>query len=177
MALDIITILLISLGLAMDAFAVSIAAGFSLKKVNADNALKIALFFGAFQGVMPIMGWLLGLGFSGLVLGIGHYIAFILLAAIGIKMIYESTKLKEDKNNYLNNRILTLLAIATSIDALVVGATLSLIGTPIIEPAIVIGIVTFALCMIGVFLGKKIGHLFERKIEIIGGIILILIGL
>lgn len=175
--MDMLTIFFIAIGLAMDAFAISIVSGFSIKKLKKENAFKIALFFGIFQGIMPIIGWFIGFGFRDFVLGIGHWIAFALLAAIGIKMIYESTKIKTNKQNPLKNSVLLILAIATSIDAFVVGASLSILNTPIITPAILTGIITFVLSFIGVYIGKKIGHFFENKIEALGGLILILIGL
>ena len=177
--MDIFSILLIALGLAMDAFAVSIARGFTIKKSRARNALIIATFFGLFQAVMPVIGWASGSLFKGLIASVDHWIAFALLSMIGGKMIYESFKIKrKDKtDNTQNFRILFVLAVATSIDALAIGVTFSFLDVAIILPALIIGVITFFLSFLGVFIGNKFGHLFENKVEAIGGIILIAIGI
>lgn len=177
--MDIITILLISFGLAMDAFAVAIANGFSIKKLKINHALRIALFFGLFQAFMPVIGWSLGLGFRDLISEVDHWIAFGLLSIIGIKMIIESRELREEEKETrtLSLYALLFLSVATSIDALAVGFSLSLLNVSIITPAIIIGIVTFLLSFSGVFIGNRFGHFLESKIEVAGGLILILIGL
>ena len=173
-----ITILLIAIGLAMDAFAVSITSGITIKDLRISNAVTIALFFGSFQAFMPVLGWLAGLSARALISGVDHWIAFVLLSLVGCKMIFESTKLGPDENELdpLNILVLLLLAIATSIDALAVGLSLSFLKIAIVTPALIIGATTFSLSFFGVFLGNISGHFFENKIEIIGGLILIGIG-
>lgn len=177
--MDIISIIFIAFGLAMDAFAVSITSGLIIKHLRVNNALKIAMFFGAFQAIMPLIGWSAGLSFRDFISGVDHWIAFGLLSIIGCKMIYESSKMgsNEKKIDPLNLYVLFILSIATSIDALAVGLSLSFLDVPIALPAIIIGVVTFLLSLLGVYLGNRIGHFFERKIELIGGLILIGIGI
>lgn len=161
----------------MDAFAVSITSGITVRHLRIKHALKIALFFGFFQAIMPIIGWLSGISLRNIISGFDHWIAFGLLSIIGCKMIYESFKLKKEKINPQNIYILFILSIATSIDALAVGLSLSFLKVAIILPAIIIGVVTFLLSFFGVYVGNKVGHFFERKIEMIGGLVLIGIGL
>jgi len=177
--MDIITIIVIALGLAMDAFAVSIVSGSAYKRLEIKHALRIALFFGGFQALMPLIGSLAGLTVKDYIADYDHWIAFGLLTAVGGKMIYESFKIKAARGNFDPSNILTLLvlAVATSIDALAVGITLSLIATSIALAVTVIGLVTFALSYLGVFIGKKVGHFFESKIEALGGLTLIAIAL
>lgn len=177
--LNLLTIVFIAVGLAMDAFAVSVASGLAVTKLRARHALKIALFFGLFQALMPVLGWVLGLGFRHHIEAFDHWLAFGLLAAIGGKMIYESFRLEaaENPRDLMSVRMLLVLSVATSIDALAVGLTLTFIKVPIVTPAVIIGIVTFALSYAGVFLGKKVGHFFEKKVEALGGLILIAIGI
>ena len=177
--MDIITVLLTAVGLSMDAFAVSISSGLTIQKLKIHHAFLIASFFGLFQAVMPVLGWLSGVGLREYIVRYDHWVAFFLLSAIGGKMIYEASKLEEasKKIDPLNIYVLFLLSIATSIDALAVGLSFAFLKIVVIFPAIVIGIVTFVFSLLGVFIGAKFGHFFERKIEIIGGIILILIGL
>ena len=176
--MDIITIILIAVGLAMDAFAVSIANGMSTASQKRKNALIVASFFGAFQMLMPIVGWLAGLAMAELIMGIDHWIAFGLLAFIGSKMIYESSK-RESSNQDSTLRIHTLLtlAVATSIDALMVGLSFAFLQTTLATPIIIIGLVTFTLSFTGFLFGNVIGNLFGNKIKAIGGIILITIGI
>lgn len=177
--MDIISIICIAFGLAMDAFAVSITRGVTIKYLRIYSALAIATCFGAFQAVMPLIGWLAGLSLRNVISGIDHWIAFGLLCLIGFKMIYESfTVESRDKEiNPLNVFVLLILSVATSIDALAVGISLSFLEISIAIPAIIIGTVTFLLTLLGVFIGKRFGHIFENKIEIIGGLILIGIGM
>lgn len=177
--MSFLTIVLIALGLSMDAFAVAVANGVSLKQCRAKHALLIASFFGAFQAIMPIIGWLAGLSLKNFISNIDHWIAFGLLAFIGGKMILESLELKEagGRNQDLCLKRLFLLSIATSIDAVAVGLSFAFINVSIAAPALIIGIVTFVVSFMGVFIGKKVGHFFENKIGIIGGVILIGIGL
>jgi len=177
--MDIISIIFIAFGLAMDAFAVSITSGLTIKQLRINDALKIAIFFGSFQAIMPLIGWSAGLSFRDFISGIDHWIAFGLLSLIGCKMIYESSKMEVNskKIDPLNVSVLLMLSIATSIDALAVGLSLSFLNVSIALPAIIIGVVTFLLSIFGVYLGNRFGHYFERKIEIIGGLILIGIGI
>lgn len=177
--MDIITIIVIALGLAMDAFAVSIVSGSAYKRLEIKHALRIALFFGGFQALMPLIGSLAGLTVKDYIADYDHWIAFGLLTAVGGKMIYESFKIKSAQKNFdpSNIRTLLVLAVATSIDAFAVGITLSLITTSIALAVTVIGLVTFALSYLGVFIGKKVGHFFESKIEALGGLTLIAIAL
>lgn len=178
--MDITSIFLIAVGLSMDAFAVSISNGIILKKVTIRDALKTGLFFGGFQALMPTIGWFAGMTFSNYIKNIDHWIAFVLLAFIGGNMIYESLKSKKDDNSEDKDpnsiKVLLLMSIATSIDALAVGVSFAMVGTSIWEPALIIGSTTFVISAIGVFIGKKAGNLFKKKAEIFGGIILILIG-
>lgn len=176
--MDVMTIFFIAIGLAMDAFAVSIASGCAIKQLRMKHVFTIAFSFGFFQGIMPIIGWLAGIGFRNFIADIDHWIAFVLLLFIGLKMIYESYQLDGDAKNEcaLNALRLFLLSIATSIDALAVGLSFSFLNINIVYPALLIGGVTFVLCVIGVLLGERFGHFFEQKIEIIGGLILIFMG-
>ncbi len=175
--MNLLSILLIAVGLAMDAFAVSIICGLTLKKLQIKHAFTIAFSFGFFQGVMPVIGWLAGIGFKDFISNIDHWIAFGLLVVIGGKMIYESFKLEPSvKSRELGWYFLLFLSIATSIDAFTVGLSFSFLKVEIITPSCIIGAVTFVLSITGVVIGKKVGHLFERKIEAFGGAILILSG-
>ncbi len=176
--MQMITIIFIAFGLALDAFAVSIASGIVIKNLKIKDAMKIAFSFGLFQAIMPVIGWLAGLSISEFISGIDHWVAFGLLSVIGIKMIYESFKIEKVEKSFdpLNAYVLFLLSIATSIDALVVGLSFAILNILIVKPIIIIGFVTFIMSFIGVFVGKKVGHFFERKIEFVGGLILIAIG-
>jgi putative Mn2+ efflux pump MntP len=175
--MDTATILLIAFSLAMDAFAVSITNGIIVTHQRRRSALTMALFFGGFQMFMPMIGWLAGLGVKELIMGVDHWIAFGLLALIGSKMIYDSTKKKSDKqDNQLSIHTLLTLSIATSIDALMVGLSFAFLQTLIATPIIIIGIVTFSLSLMGFFFGNIVGQFFGNKIKIIGGLILIGIG-
>jgi putative Mn2+ efflux pump MntP len=177
--MDIFSMLLLAVGLAMDAFSVSITRGMILK-CNFKYALTIAIFFGAFQALMPVAGWLAGEQLATLVELWAPWIAFILLALVGGKMIYEGVREEdtdEDVCKVFSLRDILILSIATSIDAFAVGVTFAFLNTPILLPIIIIGLVTFVLSFIGVYLGKKAGHLFGNKIEVLGGLILIGIGL
>ncbi|MDD2804450.1 MAG: manganese efflux pump MntP family protein [Elusimicrobiales bacterium] len=176
-------LLLIALGLSMDAFAVAVASGATMKRLHLPNALKMGLFFGGFQALMPVLGWLAGLSLKGFISGVDHWIAFGLLSAIGGKMLYEAFKIKEEeecggtKTCPFDTGTLTVLAIATSIDALAVGVTFAALAVSIVTPVLVIGAVTFAMSVAGVRLGSSGGHFFEHKMEAAGGLILIAIGL
>lgn len=177
--MDLITIVFIAVGLAMDSFSVSITSGITIKRLRITNALKIAIFFGLFQAVMPIIGWLVGLSVIEFISGVDHWVAFGLLSLIGCKMIYESIKKAPHRKevNPLNVYVLLMLSVATSIDALAVGVSFAFLRITIAIPIIIIGTVTFLLSLFGVHAGNKFGHLFEKKTAIIGGLILIAIGI
>lgn len=168
---------LIALGLAMDAFAVSIGKGLSMKKLQYKNAIITGLYFGIFQGLMPLIGYLLGKNFENLITSIDHWIAFILLSIIGINMIRETIKNEEENiNDKFDIKTMLPLAIATSIDALAIGVTFAFLKINIFTSILLIGIITFVTSSIGVIIGKKFGDKFEKSAQIIGGIILIVIG-
>lgn len=173
-----ISILIIAVSLALDALSVSVAGGIKMQKARTNDALKIAAFFGVFQGGMPLLGWLIGRSFSGVITEYSNWVAFVLLTAIGLKMIQEALKDTSEKEsiNILSNKTLFALAVATSIDALIVGITLAYIDLPLLASSLVIGIVTFILSFLGFIFGKKLGTFFEGKVEIIGGLALIAIG-
>ena len=162
----------------MDAFAVSISSGITIRSPRIEQALKIAVFFGAFQAIMPVVGWLAGLGLRELIAQVDHWVAFGLLVLIGCRMIYESTKDRSDRKmlNPLSLGVLLLLSVATSIDALAAGVSLALLNISILFPVIIIGIVTLLLSFLGVFVGDRSGHLFQSKAEFVGGLVLIGIG-
>jgi putative Mn2+ efflux pump MntP len=168
----------LSLGLAADAFTVSLSCGLLIQRIKINKALKIALFFGIFQFLMSFIGWAAGINFSDLIANYDHWIAFGLLSLIGGKMIYESfqSEHEQKKFNPLDSSTLLVLAIATSIDALAAGLGLSLLKTSISLTATLIGVITFSLSFVGVFIGHKIGNKFNHKIEMAGGLILIFIG-
>jgi putative Mn2+ efflux pump MntP len=174
----LLTIIVIAVGLAMDAFAVAIVEGSAYKKLHVLHAFRVAGFFGAFQALMPIAGYLCGVQVRGFIEGYDHWGAFVLLSAIGGKMLYESVKMGPRANSRQGSGVVVLLglSVATSIDALVVGITLGLVARAIAVAAAVIGAVTFALSYAGVYIGHKGGHFFEGKIEAVGGLVLIAIG-
>ena len=175
--LDIVTIL-IALGLAMDSFSVSITRGLTnTPRRMSLEALKVAFMFGLFQGIMPVVGWLAGVSMIDFISGLDHWIAFGLLAFIGLRMIYEATTVESKKMVSSSSfSVLIMLSVATSIDALAVGLSLSFLDVSIFTPAIIIGVITFALSFLGVYIGKKFGGFFE-KIGVLGGVILCVIGI
>ena len=170
-------IIVISIGLAMDAFAVSICKGLSMSRIKLKNVLTIGAYFGIFQAVMPIIGYYLGRTFSVFVEAIDHWIVFILLLIIGTNMIVDALKNDETEDYKTDMKTMIVLALATSIDALAVGITFAFFETNIIFSAVIIGIITSALSVIGVNIGNKFGDKFDEKAKILGGIILILIGI
>lgn len=178
-----ITIAGIAVALAMDAFAVSISYGCRARTMTLQNTLTIALFFGFFQTFMPVIGWLAGSAFASIINSFDHWAAFAILLYIGIRMIHEGLKSDDSSGTScvdefkLSYKKLFLLSIATSIDALAVGLSLALIDYPIAVPAMVIGIVTFVFSFAGIKMGCTLNGLLGRKVEIFGGIILILIGI
>ena len=162
----------------MDSFSVSIANGLATNTFKISKALTIALFFGFFQGLMPIFGWLAGESIGDYISAFDHWIAFALLTFIGIKMIYDS--ITDKPNNFLGTytiKVVLILSIATSIDALAVGLSFSFLDISIFFPAIIIGVVAFLMSFFGVYIGRRFGKVLKNRIEILGGSILIIIGL
>ena len=174
--MEMITVIAIAFGLAMDAFVVSLTSGIAIRHLRIKHALKIAIFFGSFQAIMPLIGWLAGLSLRDFISGVDHWISFGLLSLIGCRMIYESIRPSEREINPLSIHVLLMLSVATSIDALAVGVSLAFLRIAIVPPIVVIGTVTFLLSFLGVFAGNRFGHLFGNKVEIVGGLILIAIG-
>jgi putative Mn2+ efflux pump MntP len=174
-------LVLIAVSLSMDAFAVSLCKGLCMKRMRYGRATVIAFFFGGFQAVMPLVGWMLGTQFAQYITRWDHWIAFILLSYIGGKMIWESLRGKPDETCATDDRLdlkeLLLLAIATSIDALAVGVTFAFLGTDVVPAVLEIGVITLALSFAGVWIGNRFGTRFKRGAEIAGGVVLILIGL
>ena len=175
--MDIVTVVLIAFGLAMDAFAVSIAKGITVERDRGRAAILLATLFGGFQGMMPVVGWLAGLGLRDVIMVVDHWIAFGLLAFIGAKMIHDSTKGDDGKEADVTLSVALLLAVATSIDALMVGLGFAFLEISILTPVLVIGAITFLLSYLGFIFGSKLGTVFGRKVKILGGLILILIGI
>ena len=178
--MDILTIFLIAVGLAMDSFSASIASGIYVKSPRMGDALKVGGFFGFFQAFMPLIGWLGASTLLDVISNLDHWIAFFLLLLIGCKMICGSVDRKNNilkKDNMLNKVTLLTLSVATSIDALAVGITFAFLRFPIFSSIIIIGTVTFLLSFLGLYMGSYASKAFGRKIEIIGGIILIMIGI
>ena len=167
----------IAVGLAMDAFSVSLAGGAALKKDIVKTAVLTGLMFGFFQFAMPVIGWLVGAPISSIINPYGYWIVVALFFFIGGKMIYDAVKGEEDGVSLIGFKVLTLLAIATSIDALAVGISYGLIGEAILLPSIIIGVVAFAFSFAGVLAGHKLSDVLGSKMEIFGGIVLVLIGL
>lgn len=173
---------LIGVGLSMDAFAVSVCKGLNMRgKINFKHAGVIALFFGGFQALMPLIGYFLGIGFEKYITKIDHWIAFLLLGFIGGKMVVEAIKEwnAEDKQeeDKLEIKELLVLAVATSIDALAVGITFAFLNVNIWSAISIIGVTTFVLSIIGVVIGNKFGSKYKSKAELAGGIILVLMGI
>lgn len=170
--------MLIAVGLAMDAFAVSIAKGMTVTANRRKAAMLTATAFGGFQMFMPVIGWTAGLAFADLISSVDHWLAFWLLAFIGAKMIYEGTKKDIETQNAADLKLhaLLFLAVATSIDALIVGLSFAFLQTSILLPIAAIGGVTFGLSFVGFYFGSGLGKRFGHRIEIGGGAVLILIG-
>lgn len=176
--MGVVELIILSIGLAMDACAVSICKGISLKRMDWKKAIIIGLWFGVFQALMPLIGYMLGNTFEEVVKNIDHWLAFILLSGIGANMIKESfCKNTEDENDDIGIKSMFVLAVATSIDALAVGITFAFFKVNIILAISLIGIITFILSVIGTKIGNKFGDKYKGKAEIAGGIILILLGI
>lgn len=173
----LLEISLIGIGLAMDAFAVAVCKGLSMKKLDWKKAIIIALYFGIFQAIMPVVGYFLGSAFQSFVDSIDHWIAFILLVIIGGNMIKESFGGEsENCNEDIDFKTMVLLAIATSIDALAVGVTFAFLKINLLLAVTLIGIITFAISLLGVKIGNQFGSKYENKAELMGGVILLLMG-
>ena len=177
--MGLIELIILSVGLAMDAFAVAICKGLGMKKVTLKKAGIVGAYFGVFQAVMPLIGYLVGFRFQDKIKAVDHWIAFILLVVIGINMVKESLSKDEEEIEEadLGFKSMIMLSIATSIDALAVGISFAFLNVNIVSSSTIIGIITFIVCFIGVIAGKKIGGLFKDYAELVGGIILILIGI
>ncbi|MBR5331860.1 MAG: manganese efflux pump [Muribaculaceae bacterium] len=182
--MNLLELLIIAIGLSMDAFAVSIGKGLSVKKIKLSHALSVGLWFGGFQALMPLIGYLLGSTFADIVSAFDHWVAFGLLALIGVNMIKESLEKDDDdcdcnkktKNNFAIATMFTL-AVATSIDALAIGVTFAFFKVAIIPAIITIGITTFIFSIAGLKIGNIFGCKYKSHAELFGGVILILIGL
>lgn len=170
-------IFFIGVALAMDAFAVSICKGLSIKKIDYKKCLVVGLYFSIFQMLMPLIGHLLGSAFEDFIVSFDHWIAFIMLFTLGLNMIKESFNKDEESNSKLDFKTMLPLAIATSIDALAVGITFAFLKVNLILSILTIGLVTFIITFTGVIIGNKVGNKYEKVSGILGGIILIFIGI
>lgn len=177
-----VEVFLIGVGLSMDAFAVAVCKGLCMKRLDARQTLVIALFFGGFQALMPLLGWALGRQFESYITAVDHWIAFVLLAVIGGKMLWEAFHDDDAPDECpvdgyrLDLKELTMLAVATSIDALAVGITFAFLQVDIAPSVATIGVTTFVLSAIGVAAGHFFGARFEKPASIAGGVVLVLIG-
>lgn len=176
--MGLIELFLIAVGLSMDAFAVSVCKGFAMPKCTFKKAAIVGLWFGGFQALMPAIGYILGAQFQEAIASIDHWIAFVLLALIGGNMIHEALDNDEEEADAsLDVKTMFLLAVATSIDALAIGITFAFLKVNIIPAVCFIGIVTFIISFAGVKIGNVFGVRYKNKAEIVGGVILILLGL
>lgn len=176
--MNLFSLFLIAVGLSMDAFAVSICKGLAMQKITLKKACIVGLWFGAFQAIMPSVGYLLGSQFEHYITSIDHWIAFILLCIIGLSMIREALSKKEEvADASLAVKNMFMLAVATSIDALAVGVTFAFLQVAIVPAVLFIGVITFLLSAIGVKIGNVFGTRYKSKAELTGGIILILMGI
>ena len=175
--MGIVELLLTAIGLSMDAFAVSVCKGLGMRKMRYDQALVIGLYFGVFQALMPLLGWLLGPSFSCYIQSFDHWIAFVLLGLIGTNMVRESGAGEEKLDDSFTVSTMLLLAVATSIDALAIGVTFAFLGVNIVEAIILIGITTGIISGVGLKIGNVFGSRYKSKAEMAGGIVLILMGI
>lgn len=175
-----IEIFLIAVSLALDAFAVSVSSGISIPGFGGRQAVKMGLWFGGFQFGMPLIGWLLGTSVSQYIEAVDHWVAFALLAVIGGRMVWGALRQgagEEEAPSDLSAKRLCLLAIATSIDALAVGVSMAFMRVPVLLSAVVIGLVAFVLSVVGGLAGKRLGAFFQRRAELVGGLVLVCIGI
>ena len=171
-----IELFLIAVGLSMDAFAVSVCKGLSVKKAGVKHAALAGLYFGGFQFLMPVIGYLLGFRFESVIETVDHWVAFVLLAFIGGSMIRESFGKDEEMNDDFGVKTMLLMAVATSIDALAVGITFAFLNVQILPAAGLIGVTTFLLSFVGINIGNVFGARYKSRAELAGGVILVLIG-
>lgn len=173
-------LLILAIGLAMDAFAVSICKGLAMERVTVEKAGIVGLYFGIFQAGMPLLGYFIGMQFQSIIVSVDHWIAFSLLLVLGVKMIYESLLSKGEaageEEAELGPRVMLPLAVATNIDALAVGVSLAFLQVSVVRAVTLIGVITLVLSMAGVKLGHMFGGKFRSKTEVLGGVILIAIG-
>ena len=177
--MGIFELLLLSIGLGMDAFAVSVCKGISMKKMDWKKACIVGLYFGGFQALMPVIGYFLGTSFQSIITNIDHWVAFVLLGIIGGKMIQEAFQKDNDEEEYSSDvsvKTMLILSVATSIDALAVGITFAFLNVNLLLAITFIGLITFVLSVVGTKIGNRFGDKYIGKAEFIGGIILILIG-
>ena len=170
-------LLVIAVGLSMDAFAVSVCKGLSVQKVKPKHYLTVAAYFGGFQALMPLLGYLLGVRFEAMVANVDHWIAFVLLGLIGANMVRESRAGEEKLDDSFTVSTMLILAVATSIDALAIGVTFAFLGVNIVEAIILIGITTGIISGVGLKIGNVFGSHYKSKAEMAGGIVLILMGI
>ena len=176
--MSLVELFLLAVGLSMDAFAVSVCKGLSMPRVRVKHMLLCGAYFGGFQALMPLIGYLLGVRFQSMIERVDHWVAFVLLAIIGINMIREALGSEEESlDASFSFKTMLLLAVATSIDALAVGVTFAFLNVQIVPAVCFIGAVTFVLSMLGVRLGSVFGTKWKQRAELAGGAILVLIGL
>lgn len=175
--MNILEIFIIAVGLSMDAFAVSICKGLSVQKLKPKHMLLVGVYFGGFQALMPLLGYLLGKQFEWLITSVDHWIAFGLLVLIGANMIKESFDKSDEVNDSFSVKSMLILAVATSIDALAVGVTFAFLDVQIVPAIAIIGTTTFVLSVIGIKVGNVFGAKFKSKAEFAGGIVLVLMGI
>lgn len=176
--MSVIELFILAIGLSMDAFAVSVCKGLAIKKIKFKDMMTAGLWFGAFQALMPMIGYILGTSFSGYIKAVDHWIAFVLLVVIGANMIKEALSDDgEDEDASMSWRAMFPLAIATSIDALAVGVTLAFLDVKILPSACSIGLTTFIISAAGIKIGNIFGARYKSKAEIVGGVLLILLGI
>ena len=180
--MGIAELLLIAVGLSMDAFAVSVCRGLGMRRLNLRTAAVLALFFGCFQALMPLVGWALGSQLMWLIAPVDHWVAFVLLAFIGGKMLWEAFHEDDEgcgceDTSAIDLREFLVLAVATSIDALAAGISFAALNVDIVASVSLIGVITFALSFVGVAVGHFFGARYERPASVVGGVVLILIGL
>ena len=174
--MSLLELIILSVALAMDAFAVSICKGLSLKKIEINHMLLAGIWFGGFQALMPVLGYFCGSKFADKVDKFDHWIAFLILALIGASMIKESRDDEEEANSNMDVKTMFFLAVATSIDALTVGITFAFLDVNIVLAVVMIGVITFVISSAGVKIGSIFGDKYKSKAEIVGGVVLIMIG-
>jgi len=175
--MSLIELFIIAIGLSMDAFAVAVCKGLSVSKVEKRHYFTAGIYFGGFQALMPLIGYLLGVNFRGLIESIDHWIAFVLLGLIGVNMIRESRGCSEEMDSSFGFKAMLPLAVATSIDALAVGVTFAFLKVKIVPAVSFIGATTFLLSALGLKIGNVFGAKYKSKAELAGGLVLVLMGL